>query len=69
MSKDMEDRLVALESRLAHHERIADDLSDVLAGQARLIERLLERLSWAEERLGALEQGGGVPPNEKPPHY
>ena len=69
MSRDMDDRLMELESRLAHHERMAEDLSDVLAGQARLIDRLLERLSWAEERLGALEQGGGIPPNEKPPHY
>ncbi len=61
-----------LELRLAHLERLADDLSEVVARQAReidLIQRRVEMLLKREaERLEA-ETGGQVTPNERPPHW
>lgn len=62
----------ALEEKLAHLQRIVDDLSDVVARQDRQIDRLraqVDRLILREaEREDAA--GGGVHlGDERPPHY
>lgn len=66
------ERLVDLETRLAHQERTIEELSDVVAAQAREIERLVARLGIAERALAdqadALERAG-APVHQKPPHY
>ena len=66
-----DDRLTELESRLAHHERAAEDFSDVLAEQARALDDLSRRLQRLTDRVAALEADWGVaPPDERlPPHY
>lgn len=65
-------RIEELEIRLAHFERMAEDLSDVAARQARDIERLKARLDEADRTLGdvadALDRAG-APLHQKPPHY
>ncbi|MEQ8603758.1 MAG: SlyX family protein [Marivibrio sp.] len=65
-------KLEDLEIRLAHFERMVDDLSDVAARQAREIERLKARLDEADRTLGdvadALDRAG-TPVHQKPPHY
>lgn len=61
-----------LEEKLAHLERIVDDLSSVIARQdadlmrlTRHVEQLLKR-----ERAREAEAGGGViVAGERPPHY
>ncbi|SOE00734.1 SlyX family protein [Caenispirillum bisanense] len=68
---DLEARLVDLEMRLAHHERMAEDLSDVIADQGRTIDRLTLQIRRLIERLLEVEAGGqGSPQDDKPPpHY
>ena len=62
-------RLTELESRLAHHERNADEISEVLAEQARAIDELSQRLRRLTDRVAALEVAGAPPDDRPPPHY
>ena len=71
MPDPLEARLVELESRLAHHERMAEDLSAVLADQGRAIELLTRQLRRVTERLLDSEAGWQRSPQDDkpPPHY
>jgi SlyX protein len=66
-----EDRLIALETRLAHQERMAEEISEVLAEQARVIARLTLQLRQMHDRVGQMEVDGGSSPQDDrpPPHY
>lgn len=62
----------AIEERLAHLERLADELNEVVASQAREIEVLTRRVQMLMEREAAREADGGggvVLGDERPPHY
>jgi SlyX protein len=63
----------ALEERIAHLIRSVDDLSDVVARQAREIDRLTARVAllMAREAEREAEGGGGALPlaDERPPHW
>lgn len=64
--------MIELEERLAHLERIVDDLSDVLARQEREIAQLNRRVHMLIEREVERETaagGGVVLGDERPPHY
>ena len=66
------DPQTALQERLAHLERLADELSDTVARQAREIDRLTHRVAMLMEREAAREadgSGGVVIGDERPPHY
>ncbi|MEI2806706.1 SlyX family protein [Albidovulum sp.] len=68
----MDDRLERAEEELAHLRRAIDDLSDVVARQAREIERLDRRVAMLVERAAEAEAeaGGAVPlADQKPPHW
>jgi SlyX protein len=61
-----------IEERLAHLERLAEDLSDVVATQGREIERLTERVRRLMDREAMRESegtGGVILGDERPPHY
>ncbi|WP_121633373.1 SlyX family protein [Tropicibacter alexandrii] len=61
-----------IEERLAHLERTVDDLSDVVAQQAKEIDRLTHRVAMLLEREAAREaegSGGVILGDERPPHY
>jgi len=63
---------VQTEERLAHLERLAEELNEVVAGQAREIETLTRKVALLLEREAAREaEGGGgvVLGDERPPHY
>ena len=64
-------RLIAVESRLAHHERLAEEISDVLAAQAKAIESLTGEVRRLRQRLGEVEDGWSPSPadDRPPPHY
>lgn len=66
-----EQRLVDLEMRLAHHERMAEDLSAIIAEQGRTIDLMAERLRRLTERVRELEAGWERSPQDDrpPPHY
>lgn len=59
-------RLVALEERYSHGQKLFADLSDVLYRQQRLLDQVEARVKRLEQQLAEL-----VPelPHERPPHY
>lgn len=67
----MDDRLNALEIKIAHQEEQLADLSEMVSDQWNLIEKLGGLLSKANARLESLENNTSVPSltDEKPPHY
>jgi len=70
MPESVEDRLIALECRIAHHERMAEELSEVMAAQARTIDALTAQARSLRRRLGEIEAGVRDPHDEPPPpHY
>lgn len=71
MTDPLEQRLADIESRLAHHERAVEDLSDVVVTQHRTIERLEARLRRLAERQAETEAGWSPSPadDRPPPHY
>lgn len=67
----LESRLIDLEARLAHHERMAEDLSAVMFEQGRTIDLLTVQVRRLRERLAELESGVERSPQDDrpPPHY
>ncbi len=68
----MSDAMKAMEEQIAHLTRGLDDLSDVVARQARDIAAMSRRLGMLTEREAAREvdQGGTIPlADQKPPHW
>ncbi|EIE53085.1 SlyX family protein [Salipiger aestuarii] len=62
----------ALEERIAHLERLGDDLSETVARQDREIARLTRRLELLTRREAERQSdagGGVVIGDERPPHY
>lgn len=65
-----ETRLVEMESRLAHHERLAEDLSQIVAEQGQAIDKLTRQVRRLSERLQEAEGGlRMLQPDKPPPHY
>lgn len=61
-----------IEERLAHLERLADELNEVVAAQSAEIDRLKSRVRMLMEREATREAqntGGVVIGDERPPHY
>lgn len=71
MTDNLQERLTELEGRLAHHERMTEDMSTVLADQTRAIDSLTLQFRRLTERVAEYESGGaGAPPDDQPPpHY
>lgn len=67
----MTDRFTACEERIAHLERVVEDLSSVVARQDREIDRLAARVRLLSQREAEREADqGGVPlADQKPPHW
>lgn len=55
-----------IEERLAHLERLADDLSDVVARQDREIDALKARVAFLLDREAGREEPAPIDP---PPHW
>lgn len=67
-----EERFIDLETRLAHQERLIDELNDVLTDQQSRLTRLEAVSESLKDRLRAIGEGGagtGAPDDERPPHY
>ncbi len=63
---DMQERLIDLESRLMHQEKLYEQLNEVVTEQAALIERLQREINRLKEQILA---GPNEDVNEPPPHY
>ncbi|MGR3377896.1 SlyX family protein [Salipiger abyssi] len=62
----------ALEERIAHLQRVVEDLSDTVARQDQEIALLTRRVALLLEREAARQDegtGGVVMGDERPPHY
>lgn len=62
----------ALEEKIAHLTRLADDLSDEIARQSKEIDRLNRQVAILMRREAEREAdagGGHVFADERPPHY
>ena len=61
-----DERLIDLESRLMHQEKLYEQLNEVVTDQQRLIERLRRELARLKDQI---LQGPTEDVNEPPPHY
>ena len=69
---DPQDRLLTLETQLAHLERYVEQLNDVIISQGEIIDRTRLRLDVVERQIKSLKdkpEQGSDPIDEKPPHY
>ena len=71
MEENLQDRITDLESRLAHHERMAEELSSELYRQSQLIDRLMNHVRMLRDRMIEVESGPNRSPQDErpPPHY
>ena len=67
--KELAARCVDLEFHLAHHERMIQDLSDMVAGQWDTINSVLGKLERLEARLQASQDQEVAAEEPPPPHY
>ncbi|HRO14009.1 MAG TPA: SlyX family protein [Paracoccus sp. (in: a-proteobacteria)] len=64
------DKLQAVEERVAHLQRMVDDLSDVVTRQDADIRRLSRHVGLLMEREAEREAAEGAPPaDQRPPHW
>jgi len=66
-----EERLVALETKLAYQEQALEQLNEAMLHQQRVIEQLERRLRTLGDRVNTLADPGQAPTpaDERPPHY
>lgn len=65
-----EDRITALEEMVAHQAKTIDELSDQLAEQWKMVDRMKRAMEILGERLiGMEERTTEAAPVTKPPHY
>lgn len=65
------DKLQAVEERVAHLQRMVDDLSDVVARQDAEVRRLARHVGLLMEREADREAAEGAIPlaDQRPPHW
>lgn len=68
-----ENRLIDMETKLAHQEQLLDELNNVVTDQQTRIDRLADRCDLLLERIRSMGEGGGAAAasadDERPPHY
>ena len=70
MEKETEDRLTAIEMKLAYMEDFVSQIQNVAVDQAKTIDKLQEEIKMMSDRIREMSnQMEGDIPNRKPPHY
>lgn len=66
-----DEKLMEIETTLAHQEKTISDISDVMNDQWKEIEALKRQLKMANNKIEELESnvGGDDQSNVKPPHW
>lgn len=66
-----EDRLIEIESRLAHQEHLLTQLNDALTDQQAQLMQVIELCQTLIERMRSMaeQESPGDPLDERPPHY
>ena len=70
MEKETEDRLTAIEMKLAYMEDFVSQIQTVAVDQAKTIDKLQKEIKMMSDRIRDMSnQMEGDIPNRKPPHY
>ena len=70
MEKETEDRLTAIEMKLAYMEDLVSQIQNVAVDQAKTIDKLQKEIKMMSDRIREMSnQMEGDIPNRKPPHY
>ena len=68
----IENSITELEIQLAHHDKTIEELSDIIADQAKRLERAENRITMLMQRAADTESqsmSGEVVGNAPPPHW
>lgn len=63
----IDERIIELEIRIAHQDKVIAALDDVVRAFAARVEKLEHQLAAVRQSAGGLDPVG--PPDEPPPHY
>jgi uncharacterized coiled-coil protein SlyX len=69
MSNGNEDRLVNIESALAHVDQLTESLNETMVEQAKSIRRLTQQMDQLTDRMAAEDMKAAKDNITKPPHY
>ena len=70
MEKETEDRLTAIEMKLAYMEDFVSQIQNVAVDQAKTIDKLQKEIKMMSDRIREMSnQMEGDIPNRKPTHY
>ena len=70
MEKETEERLTAIEMKLAYMEDFVSQIQNVAVDQAKTIDKLQKKIKMMSDRIREMSnQMEGDIPNRKPPHY
>ncbi|MDE2715214.1 MAG: SlyX family protein [Verrucomicrobiota bacterium] len=69
MSNGNEERLVNIESALAHVDQLTESLNETMVEQAKSIRRLTQQMDQLTDRMAAEDMKAAKDNITKPPHY
>ena len=70
MEKETEERLTAIEMKLAYMEDFVNQIQGVAVEQAKTIDKLQKEIKMMSEKIREMSNAvEGDIPNRKPPHY
>ena len=70
MEKETEERLTAIEMKLAYMEDFVSQIQNVAVDQTKTIDKLQKEIKMMSDRIREMSnQMEGDIPNRKPPHY
>lgn len=67
MNSHIDERLIAIETKILHQEVILEELHQVLYQQQETIDQLQKKVKLLQEQVRADNEIG--PASERPPHY
>ena len=69
MSNGNKERLVNIESALAHVDQLTESLNETMVEQAKSIRRLTQQMDQLTDRMAAEDMKAAKDNITKPPHY
>lgn len=69
MDETDQERIVDLEIQVTHQATTIEDLSQMVARQWDEIDKLSRQIRQLYNTITELQESGGPPANQKPPHY
>lgn len=67
--KEVEDKFIALETKIAYLEEFTSELQGVVVEHTKTIDRLAKANKLMSEKITELIENSEEIPNRKPPHY